>query len=223
MHSQPRLLLVDDHEIVLQGLQQLLREDFQIVGTASKGPDVLPLAQDLMPDCLLLDISIGGINVFDTARQLKKHLPQIKLVFVTMHAEPTFVREAFSIGAHGYVLKQSATSELIDAIHEVMANRYYISPYLPKEVQEKVQLIADGIPIHDLSGRLTFQQQNVLRLVAKGHSSQEIAKELGISPSTVAFHKSNIMEALGIHNSADLTKYAISKGFATLSENPQGK
>jgi DNA-binding NarL/FixJ family response regulator len=216
MHSQPRILLVDDHEIVLQGLKQLLHDDFQVVGTISKGSEVIPLAQELMPDCLLLDITIGGIDGFDIAREIKKLFPQIKLIFVTMHSEPTFVREAFQIGVHGYVLKQSATSELIGAIHEVLANRHYISSYLPQDVQEKVQLIADGMPTHDLSGRLTNQQKNVLKLVAKGYSSQEIATTLGISPSTVAFHKSNIMEALGIHNSADLTKYAISQGFDSL-------
>jgi DNA-binding NarL/FixJ family response regulator len=229
MHSQPSILLVDDHEIVLQGLQQLLDDDFQIVGTARKGTEVIPLAQELKPDCVLLDISIGGLDGFDIARELKTCLPQIKLIFVTMHSEPTFVREAFHIGVHGYVLKQSATSELIGAIHQVLANRFYVSPYFPREVQEKVQLIAEGIPTHDLSGRLTNQQKNVLKLVAKGYSSQDIAKNLGISPSTVAFHKSNIMEALGIHNAADLTKYAIAQGFASLGEeqekeeNPAGK
>lgn len=216
MHSQPRLLLVDDHELVLQGLQQLLCNDFQIVGTTRKGENVISLAHDLMPDCLLLDISIGNINGFEMARQLKKTLPQIKLILVTMHSEPTFVREAFDIGVHGYVLKQSATSELIGAIHEVMANRYYISPHLPQEVREKVQLIAEGIPTHDLSGRLTDQQKNVLKLVAQGYTSKEISQSLNISLSTVAFHKANIMEALGIRNSADLTKYAIAQGFSAL-------
>lgn len=223
MHSQPRVLLVDDHEIVLQGLQQLLHDDFQVVGTASKGTEVIPLAQDLKPDCVLLDISIGGIDGFDIARELKTCLPQIKLIFVTMHSEPTYVREAFHIGVQGYVLKQSATSELIGAIREVLDNRYYVSPYFPQEVQEKVQLIAEGIPTHDLSGRLTNQQKNVLKLVAKGYSSQDIAKNLGISPSTVAFHKSNIMEALGIHNAADLTKYAIAQGYASLEEEIEKK
>lgn len=216
MHSQPRLLLVDDHELVLQGLQRLLCDDFQIVGTTDQGAEVVSLAYDLMPDCLLLDISIGNTNGFDTARQLKKALPQVKLIFVTMHSEPTLVREAFHIGVNGYVLKQSAASELIGAIHEVMANRYYISPYFPQEVRETIQLIAEGIPTQDLSGRLTDQQKNVLKLVAKGCSSKEISQILNISLNTVSFHKSNIMEALGIHNSADLTKYAIVRGLASL-------
>ena len=218
MFYQLRILLADDHAIVLQGFQRLLEGKYSVIGLVSQGAEVVEKARILKPDCVLLDISIGKPNGFDIARRLKSLLPKTKIIFVTMHAEPIFVKEAFQIGVDGYILKQSAASELLEAICQVMRNHRYISPHLPEEVREVAEAVAEGMPVQEYSGRLTEQQQKVLGLLAKGYSSKKIGKTLGISLSTIAFHKTNIMRALGVKTSAELTKYAVSAGFVSLDE-----
>lgn len=218
MSHQSRILLADDHAIVLQGFQRLLEGKYSVVGLVSQSHEVVDKARTLKPDCVLLDISMGEPNGFDIARELKAVLPQTKIIFVTMHAEPIFVKEAFQIGVDGYILKQSAASELLEAIDHVVRNHRYISPHLPEEVREVAEVVAEGMPVLEYSGRLTDRQQKVLGLFAKGYSSKKIGKALGISLSTVAFHKTNIMRALGVKTSAELTKYAVSAGFVSLEE-----
>lgn len=212
----PSIFLADDHAIVLQGLQQLLKEKYPVVGVTSHGYDVIEMVDRLKPDCVLLDISLGETNGFDIARKLKHKFPQTKVIFVTMHSEPTFVKEAFLLGVDGYILKQSAASELLGAIDQVMGHHRYISTHLPEEVREIAEGVAVGIPAQEYSGYLTERQQKVLSLLAKGYSSKKIGKSLGISQSTVAFHKTKIMQALGLRTPADITKYAISEGIVSL-------
>ena len=221
--QQPKILLADDHSIVLESLQQILKEQYRIVGACSQGQTIMQEASRLKPDCLLLDISMVEVSGFDIARQLKQKLPQVKIIFVTMYSDPTFVREAFRIGADGYVLKQSAASELRDAIDTVLNQHRYISTHLPVDVQETAEIVADGIPTQDCSGVLTDRQQEVLSLLAKGYPSLKIARSLGISLSTVAFHKTNIMRSLGVRTSAELTKWAVSQGFSSLKSENESK
>lgn len=213
---QPGILLADDHGIVLEGFLQLLKDKFRILGIVSKGQEVLPAACRLKPDCVLLDISMGEANGFIIARQLKHTLPHTKIIFVTMHAEPTFVKEAFLIGVDGYVLKHNAASELLVAINRVLCHRRYLSTHLPDDVRKIVQDAAEGLPTHELSGSLTERQQHVLGLLAKGYSSKKVAETLGITLRTVAFHKANIMRSLGLRTAAELTKYAIAEGLVSL-------
>jgi DNA-binding NarL/FixJ family response regulator len=216
---QPKIFIADDHAIVLHGLQQLVNERYPVVGVTSHGEEVIQMACRLQPDCILLDISLGDINGFEVARELKSRQFQSKIIFVTMHTEPTFVKEAFLLGADGYVLKHSAASELFNAIELVTRHRRYISTHLPEEVREIAEGVAAGMPFQEYSGRLTGRQQKVLCLLAKGYSSKKIANDLSISLSTVAFHKTNIMRALGVHSSAELTKYAIRAGFVSMEQD----
>lgn len=214
--KQARVLLADDHVLVLEGFQRLLDEDFSVVGTAENGQELLDKAQAVRPDVILLDISMPKMNGLDAAQQLKKLLPAVKIVFVTMLSEPTYVTEAFRLGASGFVLKQSAASELVTAVEQVLQNRRFISSHVAPEVRESVLLHPQGAPREGFSGRLTSRQREVLEFLAKGHTTKEIARRLAISAKTVEFHKSKIMHELGIHTPAELTKYAVAHGISSL-------
>lgn len=203
-----RILMADDHKLVLQGIRTLLEEEFQIIGEIHDGKEVVNKAQELQPDVILLDISLKAINGFVIAEILKKRLPHIKIVFVTMHTEPTFVMRAFKIGAAGYVLKHNAASELVDAINSVVKNGYYLSWKIPDNVRDAVLPQIEGMPCQELQGKLTKRQKDVLRLLALGWTAKQIGIRLNISHSTVAFHTTNIIQALGLRRRAELAKYA---------------
>lgn len=208
--SRPRVLLVDDHTMVLDGFRKLLEDRCEIVGVAEDGRALLRKAQELQPDIVTLDISMPQLNGIDAARKLKKILPHTKLIFVTMHADPAYVNEAFKAGASGYLLKRSAGSELLQAIQSAMDGQCYVTP-----------LVAKGLVKSAITGRrpavlknepLTARQREVLQLVAEGMTVKEIASTLNISPKTVEFHKSQIMTQLDLHTTAELTKYALVHG-----------
>ncbi len=207
-----RILLADDHTIVLQGLRKLLEAKHQVVGEVTDGSLVPKAVEELRPDLLLLDISMKPVDGLEAARQVKKISQRAKIIFVTMHTEPTMIMEAFNIGASGYVLKQSAASELHSAISTVFRQGWFLSNQINEKVREQISAQVEGIPTDELSGRLTDRQRGVLELIAKGYTSKQIANALGISPSTVAFHRTNIVQALGIRTAADLTRYAAEKG-----------
>ena len=206
-----RILLADDHTIVLQGLRRLLETEYQVVGEVTDGSLVPQAVVDLQPDLLLLDISMEPVDGLEAARQVRKISRRAKIIFVTMHTEPTMIMEAFSIGASGYVLKQSAASELHTAISTVFRQGWFLSNQISEKVREQISAQVEGIPTDELSGRLTDRQRAVLELIAKGFTSKQIAKALRISPSTVAFHRTNIIQALGIRTVAELTRYAAEK------------
>lgn len=199
--NRVRLLLADDHALVAAGLRKLLEPEFDVVGTVSDGRALVAAAGRLRPDVILLDISLPLLNGIDAARAIKRASPEVKIVFVTMHADPNYVDEAFRAGGSGYVLKRSAASELVTAIGEVLAGRNYITPLVTAQP-------APG----RRTGELTARQREVLRLVAEGRSTKEIAGILKISIKTVEFHKSGIMQKLSMHSTAELTKYAIDHG-----------
>jgi len=211
-----KIVIADDHLLVLQGFQQLLESEYHVVGTVQTGGDLLQKVEELHPDLVLLDIQMPDTDGFEIARKLKKQFPLLKIIFVTMRDEPTSIVEAFNVGAMGYVLKQSVTSDLVMAIQEVLQNRYYISALVPEEIRETILSKIKGMPIEGFSGRLTPQQREVLRLVAQGFTAKDIGSTLNITVSTVAFHKSNIMEKLGVKTKAELTKYAVAQGIASL-------
>jgi DNA-binding NarL/FixJ family response regulator len=210
-HLKPfiRIFMADDHQLVLQGLRTLLKDEFHIIGETHDGSEVVPLSKTLQPDVVLLDISLKPINGFTIAEQLKAQLPQTKIIFVTMHTEPTFVMRAFTIGAAGYVLKHNAASELVEAIHKVLKNGYYLSQKIPGTIRETVMSRIQGIPGQELQGKLTERQREVLGLLAQGLTARQIGHRLNISHSTVAFHTTNIIQALGLRSRAELTKYAM--------------
>jgi DNA-binding NarL/FixJ family response regulator len=218
MHTskRARLFLIDDHLLVLESFKKLLEGHHDIVGEASKAADWPEQIRQVKPDIILMDVSMPDQNGYEAARELKVAFPAVKIIFVSMHLEPTFIMEAFRAGAKGYVPKQTAGKELLSAIHKVIENQTYISPLIPEEVRDTVLNHIQGIPCTELSGKLTARQLDILKLVAQGFSTKDMANLLGISPSTVAFHKTQIIQALGLKSKAELTKYAVAKGIATL-------
>jgi DNA-binding NarL/FixJ family response regulator len=212
--KKPRVLLADDHLLVLEGLQRILETDFELVGAAENGRELLRLTDELKPDVVLVDISMPLLNGIDATKQLLKISPQSKVVFVTMHSDSDYVVEAFRAGASGYLLKRSAASELVNAIHEVMKGRYYVTPLVTKEALSP--LFGAGQEARKLSSTLTSRQREVLQLVAEGRSVKEIASILKVSAKTVEFHKAALMDRLGIHTTAELTRYAIEHGLIAL-------
>ncbi|THJ24811.1 MAG: response regulator transcription factor [Nitrospira sp. CG24E] len=211
--SKPRVLLGDDHTLVLDGFRKLLEDQCEIVGAAEDGRTLLRMAQELQPDIVTLDISMPQLNGVDAAKKLKKILPRTKLIFVTMHADPAYVNEAFKAGASGYLLKRSAGSELRQAIQSVMEGQCYVTPLVAKGLVQSVITGERPPNIQDTS--LTPRQREVLQLVAEGMTVKEIASALNLSPKTVEFHKSHIMMQLDLHTTAELTKYALVHGLLT--------
>jgi len=208
--KRPRVVIADDHVLVVEGLRRILETECEIVGAVEDGRSLLRIAAELKPDIVLLDISMPQLNGVEAARRLRKTLPAAKLIFVTMHADATYVTGAFRAGASGYVLKRCASMELVSAIHEVLNGRTYITPLIRRDIAGHLP----GSPLWPgaLSGELTDRQREVIQLVAEGHPVKEIAAILKISRKTVAFHKSNVMRRLGIHSTAELTKYAMDHG-----------
>ncbi len=208
--KRPRVLLADDHTLVMDGLRRILEPECEVVGAVEDGRSLLAAAEELKPDIILLDISMPLLNGVDAARRLHDIVPSAKVIFVTMHADATYVTGAFRAGASGYVLKRCASMELVNAVHEVLKGRTYVTPLIRKDVLGELP----GWPLGsgEASGELTDRQREVVQLVAEGHPVKEIAVILNISSKTVAFHKANAMRRLGIRSTAELTKYALEHG-----------
>jgi DNA-binding NarL/FixJ family response regulator len=206
------VLLADDHALVVEGLARLLSTEFDVVGTALDGRNVLAEAERLKPDVVVLDLGMPELNGIEAARRLAKILPSTKIVFVTQQLSPEYLRAAFAAGARAYVAKQSAASELIAAIRTAIAGRFYVTPLAGGD--------GVGTSNHDPSAlfgaKLTPRQREVLQLVAEGRSTKEISSVLGISTKTVEFHRNSLMDELGVRSVAELTRYAISQGIVNL-------
>ena len=216
--GRPRLLLADDHTLLLAGIRRLLEPEFDLVGSVEDGQALLAAAKTLKPDIILLDISMPVLNGIDAAHRLRKLLPSAKVIFVTMHSNLDYVTEAFRAGARGYILKRAAASELITAIREVMKGNHYISPLVTRVALDS--LIASSKPGGRSSDRLTPRQREVLQLVAEGRSRKEIAAILNISVKTVEFHKAALMRLLQLRTVADFTRYAIEHGIIVAERPP---
>ena len=211
--KKPRLLLADDHTILVEGLKALLAPEFDVVATAGDGRAVLEAAEKHQPDLILLDISMPGLNGIEAARRLKQSNPDAKLIILTMHGDLSYVSAAFHAGASGYVLKQSAATELVTALHEVASGRRYVSSLIEERLGAEVPAFLRRSKT--LAADLTSRQREVLQLVAEGRVRKEIAQILGVSVKTVEFHKQKITEKLGLHTDAELTAYAIRHGIAS--------
>jgi len=209
-----RMLLADDHKIVLEGLRSLLEPEYEIVGAVEDGRELLAKAKELRPDVIIADISMPKLNGIEAVSQIKKTDSQIKVIFLTMHPDVTYAKRAFEAGASGYVLKHSASTELITAIEEALKGRTYVTPMIAGELMQfykKETYIKD-----DITKKLTPRQREVLQLLAEGHSAKEIASILNISTRTVEFHKYRMMEELNINTTAELVQYAIKQGIVTI-------
>jgi DNA-binding NarL/FixJ family response regulator len=209
----PRVLLADDHTLVLEGFRRIVEQSCEVVGAVEDGRALLEAATRLRPDLILLDISMPLLNGIDAARQLKKTLPDVKLVFVTMHADPAYVTEAFKAGASAYLLKRSAARELDQAIDSVLKGQYFVTALLTRELV--TSLSEDHATLFATRQDLTPRQREVLQLVAEGRTIKEIGALLNISPKTVEFHKAQIMFHLDLHTTAELTKYALAHGLTS--------
>jgi len=209
-----RMLLADDHKIVLEGLRSLLEPEYEIVGAVEDGRELLAKAEELCPDVIIADISMPKLNGIEAVSQIKKTDSQIKVIFLTMHPDVSYAKRAFEAGASGYVLKHSASTELITAIEEALKGRTYVTPMIAGELMQfykKETYIKD-----DITKKLTPRQREVLQLLAEGHSAKEIASILNISTRTVEFHKYRMMEKLNINTTAELMQYAIKQGIVTI-------
>ncbi len=207
--KRPRILLADDHKLMAEALQHLLQTDFDVVGTVSDGRALIRAAAELKPELVVVDIGMPLLNGLDAADQLKALQPDIKIVFLTQNREPRYAVEAFRRKASGYLLKDSAASELTTAIREVLQGRSYVSPLIAKGMLDHALNPAPGDPgARELSPR----EREVLQLLAEGKSMKEVAAFLDISPRTVEFHKYRVMELLGVRTNAELVQYAIKHG-----------
>ncbi|TKS64573.1 MAG: LuxR family transcriptional regulator [Nitrospira sp.] len=212
--NKPSVLMADDHSLILAGLRKLVEGECEVVGTVEDGRALVEAAQRLRPDLILLDISMPLLNGLEAARQLRTLVPDSKLIFLTMHASPTYATEAFQAGASGYLLKHSAAEELSQAIKSILQGRHYLTPLLTKEVMDSVLTPSTGE--RGKATALTARQREVLQLVAEGKGTKEIATILSLSVKTVEFHKARLMQQLDLHTIADLTKYAITQGITSL-------
>jgi DNA-binding NarL/FixJ family response regulator len=202
--GSPRVLLADDHALLLGAFEKLLAGECEIVGQAADGRALVAAAEELKPDLIVLDISMPLLNGLEAGRQIKHKSPNIKLVFLTMNEDADLAAKAFQSGASAYLLKRSAASELMIAIREVMQGRSYITPLLTEGLIGAL-LHVDRQPAQELTPR----QREVLQLLAEGHSMKEVASLLNLTPRTVAFHKYRMMEQLKVKSTAELIQYAV--------------
>lgn len=212
--SKTTVLLADDHKIVLEGLKGLLEDEYEIVGAVADGRELIEQAQKLSPDVIVADVGMPMLNGIDAAGQIIKAHPKARIVFLTMHQDAMYAKEAFDAGALGFVLKHSAPSELKTAIEEAMKGNTFISPAIAQELMHLYK--SDGEIKEGAFGSLTMRQREVMQLLAEGKSAKEIARILHISTRTVEFHKYNMMEQLGIKTSAELVHFAIKHGIVSI-------
>ncbi len=214
--KRPRVLLADDHLMLADALRKVIEPRCEVVGTVGDGRALLEAADRLRPDIIVLDIGMPHLNGLDAGRKLKHSLPNVKLVFMTMHDDPYLVGEAFRAGASAFLLKEAAASELTDAIDEVLKGGSFVTPSASEGL--------NNISLRDPKDRErapepTPRQREVIQLLAEGCSMKEVASELKITRRTVAGHKYAVMELLHLKTNADLVQYAIEHGIISLHQN----
>lgn len=205
-----RVVLADDHQIVLEGLSRILSAEFDLVATATDGLTLLEAVRRLDPDVVIVDVSMPRLNGIDAIRQLVANGARARMVCLSMHPDVTYATRALDAGASAYVLKHAASDELVDAIHTVMAGGRYLSEAVRTPAAEELAVEPD----RHLRTRveLTPRQRQILQLLAEGHSAREVGEALDISPRTVESHKYKIMDDLGFTSTAQLVQYAIRLG-----------
>ena len=209
VNRRPRVLLADDHTMLLDAFRRLLEPRCEIVGTAGDGRALLELAASTQPDVIVLDIAMPRLNGMDACAQLCRKMPAVKLIFLTVNEDSDIAAEAIGLGASGYLLKNSASGELFTAIEHALAGKTYVTPLVTKGMPLGVFLRRATKPATE---KLTMRQREVLQLLAEGRAMKEVADLLQVSPRTIAFHKYTIMEHLGVKTSAELVQYALEHG-----------
>lgn len=215
--SKTTVLLADDHAIVRQGLRAVLEatSEFAVVGEVADGLQVPDVVERLRPNVLVLDLMMPGLNGLEITRQVRNRCPQTRVVILSMHADEAYVLEALRNGAAGYVLKEASTTEVAQAVREVVAGRRYLSQPLSERAIEMYAEKAQAAPL-DLYETLTTREREVLQLCAEGYSSAEMAARFGISPRTADTHRANLMRKLGLQSQTDLVRYALRRGIVPL-------
>ncbi len=212
-----RIVLADDHVMFRQGIRNILgsRGDLVVVGEASDGLELLDIVKKIEADLVIMDISMPHLRGLEAAREIKKLNPRLRVLLLTMHKEMEYVYASIQAGAEGYLLKEDADTELFKAIGKIRQGGYYLSPLLSSSAaHELIQRRLSG-PAGSIPEELTLREREVLTLLAEGKSSKEIAARLFISARTAEHHRANIMRKLDVHNTAQLVKYAIQKGYTS--------
>lgn len=204
--KRPRVILADDHTLILDALKSLLEPEFEVVGMFADGHALMEGAAALNPNVIVLDIGMPTMNGLSAGERLKQAMPLVKLVYLTMNHDPDMAGEAFRLGASGYLLKNSAAAELQNAIREVVRGGFYVTPLMTKGMDGS---FVQNFKLRKSTSPLTLRQKEVLQLLAEGRSMKEVAFVLNVSPRTVAFHKYTMMEHLQIRSNAELIEYAM--------------
>lgn len=210
-----RVLLADDHTVVRQGLRALLaaEEDIEIVGEAENGRQALQLVKKLLPDIVVMDIAMPVLNGIEATRQITRYVPNVKVLVLSTYSNDEYVEQLTEAGAAGYLVKQTAANDLLKGIREAFKGNAFFSPAIAKRLRDQCrQTFGGGQPFKRRSDYLTTREAEVLQLIAEGRANKQIAAELFISIKTVEKHRQQVMNKLGIHDVAGLTRHAISKG-----------
>lgn len=206
--SRVRVVLADDHTLVLEAFSALLADQVNVVGTAEDGRQLIKVVRETKPEVVVTDINMPGLNGLDACARLSKNHADLRIIVLTVSEEPERVAQALRAGAHGYLLKRSAASELVDAIEAVAGGTIYVTPQVKGREAEKLM----AANCTDTLEQLTIRQREVLQLLAEGRNMREAARILNVTPRTVAFHKYRLMKTLGIDSNADLVRYAYESG-----------
>jgi DNA-binding NarL/FixJ family response regulator len=209
--KRPKIILADDHTILLDALRNMVEPEFEVVALCSNGRELIKAAMELNPVMIVLDIGMPMMNGLNAGQRLKQILPAVKLVYLTMNQDPDMASEAFRLGASAYLLKTSAGAELIRALREVLLGGTYVTPLMTEGM---VGSFVQNLKSRKNTQQLTLRQREVLQLLAEGLSMKEAAYILNVSPRTVAFHKYTMMDHLNIKTSAELIEYAMKRSVA---------
>jgi two-component system response regulator NreC len=215
-----RVLLTNDHTLFRQGIRTLLggEPDIEVVGETSNAGDAVVSAQNLHPDVVLMDIGMTGMSSFEATRQIRKEHPETRVIFLSMYDDEDYLAESVEIGASGYILKESPSEQLVNAIREVSRGGNYLSPRLLTRLVDDFRMQSRSPMRQPRFGTLTKREREVMKLLAEGKSVKEIATSFNLSVKTVEAHKFNLMRKLDIHNKAQLVQYAIQKKVIRLLE-----
>jgi DNA-binding NarL/FixJ family response regulator len=208
-----KVVLGDDHALILDGLRAALQPHYEVVGLAKDGRALVQAAEKLKPDVVVLDISMPLLNGFEAAKQIKRDRPATKLIFLSQHLDPAYLKNALKLGASGYVLKSGATEELRVAINDALQGKIYITPAFGEDVIAR--LWNSSGELSEESEDLTDRQREILQLIVEGRANKEIADIIHVSVKTVEFHRARIMAKMGVKTVAELAKVAVQKGLIT--------
>ncbi len=208
-----KIVLVEDHTIVRQGFKMVLEDGgHEIVGEADNGRDAINIVDKNLPDLVIMDIGLPRLRGIETTRKIKKQHPEIRVIILTIHTRETYVYESLDAGADGYLVKDTASEDLLEAINIVMGGKIYISSNFPDDVIVNYRKLQKSGKKADEFSRLTKREREILHYIAEGLTSQKIGEELFISKKTVENHRANIMNKLNIHETAGLVMYAVKIG-----------